>query len=63
MRSWNWQRLSIKVQEDLTSEDVDSLRLFGKFEEIGVVKNTERSNHMDMGEGLAKSLYYYISFI
>ena len=50
VRSWNWQRLSIKVQEDLTSEDVDSLRLFGKFEEIGVVKNTERSNHMDMGE-------------
>ena len=50
VRSWNWQRLSVKVQEDFTTEDLDSNRLFGKFEEIGVVKNTERSNHMDMGE-------------
>ena len=50
VRSWNWQRLSVKVQEDFTTENLDSNRLFGKFEEIGVVKNTERSNHMDMGE-------------
>ena len=47
VRSWNWQRINIKIHEDC---DKNKERLFDSFEEIGVVKNTERSNHMDMGE-------------
>merc|ERR1712126_151543 len=47
VRSWNWQRINIQIHEDC---DKNKERIFSTFEEIGVVKNTERSNHMDMGE-------------
>lgn len=46
VKSWNWQRINVKITEELETES----RLFSNFEEIGVLKNTERSNHMDMGE-------------
>jgi len=50
VRSWNWQRINVKIHEELEDYVDESQRLFGKFEEVGVLKNTERSNHMDMGE-------------
>ena len=46
VKSWTWQRINVKITEELETES----RLFSNFEEIGVLKNTERSNHMDMGE-------------
>ena len=50
VRSWNWQRINVKIHEELEDYVDEGQRLFGKFEEVGVLKNTERSNHMDMGE-------------
>lgn len=53
MRSWNWQRINVKIHEELEPDySEDSHRLFDSFAEIGGewLKNTERSNHMDMGE-------------
>ena len=48
IKSWNWQKINIKLHEELKDEQ----RLFEGFSEIGGdwLKNTERSNHMDMGE-------------
>ena len=40
VKSWNWQRINVKITEELETES----RLFSNFEEIGVLKNTERSN-------------------
>ena len=48
VKSWNWQRINVKITEEL--EEGEARRLFKNFEEVGVLKNTERSNHMDMGE-------------
>ena len=48
VKSWNWQRINVKISEEL--EEGEARRLFSNFEEVGVLKHTERSNHMDMGE-------------
>ena len=50
VRHWNWKKINVKIQEDSDTEDVDGERLFTKFEEVGVVKNSGRDYHMDMGE-------------
>ncbi len=52
IKSWNWKKINVKVQEDREVEgDVDGLRRFEDFQEIGFVKNSEsRDYHMDMGE-------------
>lgn len=53
VRNWNWKKINVKIQEE---EEVKSeneclqKRIFSRFEEIGVVKETLRGNHMDMGE-------------
>ena len=50
IKSWNWQKINVKTHEELDAEE--GHRLFDSFGEIGGdwLKNTERSNHMDMGE-------------
>lgn len=53
VRNWNWKKISVKIQEELEidpQEAVDGKRLFTSFEEIGLVKECHRGNHMDMGE-------------
>jgi len=53
VRNWNWKKISVKIQEELeidSGEAVDGKRLFTSFEEIGLVKECHRGNHMDMGE-------------
>jgi len=53
VRNWNWKKISVKIQEDLeidSQEAVDGRRLFTSFEEIGLVKECHRGNHMDVGE-------------
>lgn len=45
IKSWNWKKINIKIQEE------DSSRRFEDFTEIGFVKSNEsRDYHMDMGE-------------
>jgi len=50
VRHWNWKKINVKIQEDSETEDIDTERLFDKFEEIGTVKTAGRDYHMDMGE-------------
>ncbi len=52
IKSWNWKKINVKVQEDEeVADDVDRCRRFEGFQEIGFVKSGEsRDYHMDMGE-------------
>jgi len=53
VRNWNWKKIGVKFQEEedaKTSEDVKENRIFTGFKEVGVVKECQRGNHMDMGE-------------
>jgi len=52
VRHWNWKKINVKIQEDKETDNIDAERLFSSFEEVGVLKNTDRGNHMDMGEFL-----------
>jgi len=47
VKNWNWKRLSLKIQEDQDGE-IESLRLFRGFTEVGEVKGGSRDFHMDM---------------
>jgi len=49
VRNWQWKRLSLRVQQDEKTENIDSHRKFDSFQEIGEVKGTTRDFHMDMG--------------
>ena len=52
-RNWNWKKIGVKFEEEekvCSFEELTSRRLFSQFEEIGVLKEVPRSNHMDMGE-------------
>jgi len=52
VRNWNWKKITVKVQEELDdqSEKNEKKNLFERFEEIGLLKDCQRGNHMDMGE-------------
>jgi len=57
IKSWNWKKINVKVQEseEQKKDDdrwtIDKCRRFKSFEEIGFVKGGEtRDYHMDMGE-------------
>lgn len=54
IKSWNWKKINVKIQEEeqvRNQEQEQKFRKFEKFEEIGFVKNSEnRDYHMDMGE-------------
>jgi hypothetical protein len=49
VRNWQWKRLSLRLQQDETTEDIDGYRKFTSFQEIGEVKGNTRDFHMDMG--------------
>ena len=50
IKSWNWKKINVRLQEGGNSE-VHASRRFASFEEIGFVKGGEtRDHHMDMGE-------------
>ena len=50
IKSWNWKKINVRLQEGGGSE-VDASRRFASFEEIGFLKGGEtRDYHMDMGE-------------
>jgi len=53
VRNWNWKKITVKIQEEFdvqSEDDVEQRKTFTKFEEIGLVKECHRGNHMDMGE-------------
>jgi len=53
VRNWQWKMIKLKIQEELeakTQGEVEAGRVFTGFEEIGVLKECQRGNHMDMGE-------------
>jgi len=53
VRNWQWKMIKLKVQEDqdaTTVTDIEEQRVFTGFQEIGVLKECQRGNHMDMGE-------------
>ncbi len=52
IKSWNWKKINVKIQEEEENVlDLDKLRRFPDFQEIGFVKTGEtRDYHMDMGE-------------
>ncbi|XP_077520535.1 RWD domain-containing protein 2A [Amblyomma americanum] len=55
IKNLTWKRIGLKHQEDFElgdSQDVDSLRKFGKVSEIAfnTKQNASRDHHMDMGE-------------
>jgi len=49
VKNWQWKRLSLKIQEDIQTDDVSSLSKFSGFQEIGEVKGNTRDYHMDLG--------------
>lgn len=49
VRNWQWKHIKLKVQEEEEGE-TDAKRIFTGFQEIGVLKECQRGNHMDMGE-------------
>eukprot|EP00088_Acartia_fossae_P057770 TRINITY_DN6742_c1_g1_i10.p1 TRINITY_DN6742_c1_g1~~TRINITY_DN6742_c1_g1_i10.p1 ORF type:complete len:289 (-),score=30.38 TRINITY_DN6742_c1_g1_i10:161-1027(-) len=49
VRNWQWKRLSLKIQQDEKTGDIDGQRKFDGFQEIGEVKGNTRDYHMDMG--------------
>ena len=54
IKSWNWKKINVKVQEDHSLESrhhCDGQRQFQKFQELAFVKAGEiRDYHMDMGQ-------------
>ena len=55
IKGWNWKKINVKIQEEDDNveswDDLDKMKRFEGFEEIGFVKNSEqRDYHMDMGE-------------
>ena len=54
IKSWNWKKINVKIQEDRSLEsqdDCDMERRFGDFRELNFVKPGDiRDYHMDMGK-------------
>ena len=55
VRNWQWKHIRLKVEEEeeaATLEQLKDSRVFRGFQEVGVLKDTQRGNHMDMAEFL-----------
>ena len=54
IKSWNWKKIQVREQEEEkcdSFDQVESLRRFDGFSEVGFVKNSDtRDYHMDMGD-------------
>ena len=53
VRNWQWKHIRLKVEEEeeaATLGQLEDSRVFRGFQEVGVLKDTQRGNHMDMAE-------------